>query len=69
VELRCNGRIHGETQGDCSGLLEVQCHHWRCIYPHKRALVLHTFDLATGLIKHTSQPFRNPLKGNDNGHY
>jgi hypothetical protein len=55
IELLCNGRMHGIVT-DGSGLLEVKCSHIACT-GRQKAVILHTFDLATGLIKHNSEVF------------
>jgi hypothetical protein len=61
--IRCAGRIHASVSDDACGLIEVRCSRSVCTYPHRRAVVVHTIDLATGLEKSTSQPFLNPMKG------
>ncbi|AHN84036.1 hypothetical protein GJ25_gp025 [Mycobacterium phage Hawkeye] len=65
MQYRCVGKIHGETSED--GLLVFMCSRLSCTKGIRRAFVLHYFDPETGLLKHTSQPYRNPLKGKDNG--
>lgn len=66
MEYRCAGKKHGEVSEE--GLLMFMCTHLACTKV-KRAFVIHYFDPATGILKFTSQPYRNPtlLKGNDNG--
>ncbi|ABD58623.1 gp24 [Mycobacterium phage PLot] len=65
MQYRCKGKVHGELSED--GLLVFMCSHIACTGGKKRSFVLHYMDPNTGTIKYTSRPYRNPLKGKENG--